>query len=268
MAPNAPQQYLTWVHELLPYLEQKTMRSQIEAILMGPTPEVRLIAGKLKIVVCPSDELDANISPVSLLPYSQLSYAVNSGLTDNYFAAAPAVSGYDWPQNGLFDNRLKGSSATEIHKIFQSTLQGITDGSSNTILIAENSDAEEWNDGSHEFLVGIVWTENGAQSLNKYPSGLNPPHVKPGTFAEMAASGVNLTPYARPLSQHPTGFMVVFADGHSKFISESIAYDVYARLMTSDGARYMPAGVNEVPPSATTLNIRHLQNIAVTDGSY
>jgi prepilin-type N-terminal cleavage/methylation domain-containing protein/prepilin-type processing-associated H-X9-DG protein len=267
-ASGAPEQYLTWVHEILPYVEQRTIRDQVETTLLSAKPDVRLIAGKLGVVFCPSDDPDENLSPVTQLPYSQLSYAVNSGVTDNYSATSPAVTGFDWPQNGLFDNRLKGAAATEIQKIFYSTHHGIADGSSNTIQIAENSDLEEWNYAPYEYSVGIVWDENGAQWLNKYPIGLNPPNIKPDTFTNMAASGVNLVPFARPLSQHPTGFMVVFADGHTKFVSESIAYDVYSRLMTSDGARYMPAGVNDVPPSSTTLRMQQLQKTDLADGSY
>jgi type II secretory pathway pseudopilin PulG len=267
-AAGAPEQYLSWVHEILPYIEQQPMREKVEATLLSPVPDVRLIAGRLNVVFCPSDEVDEELSPITRLQYSPLSYAVNSGVADNYSPTFPAVTGYDWPQNGLFDNRLKGAAATEIQKIFYSTHQGIADGSSNTILIAENSDLEEWNHAPYEYSVGIVWDENGAQWLNKYPIGLNPPTVKPGTFAEMVASNVSLLPYARPLSQHPAGFMVAFADGRTKFVSESIAYDVYSRLMTSDGAKYMPAGIHEDPLSSTTLKIRQRQQAPVVDGSY
>ena len=44
-------------------------------------------------------------------------------------------------------------------------------------------------------------------------------------------------------SCHTSGFMVAFADGHVRLISENIAYEVYMHLMTSNGQKYQPAGV-------------------------
>ena len=37
--------------------------------------------------------------------------------------------------------------------------------------------------------------------------------------------------------------MLAFADGHTAFINEAVNYTVYARLMTSNGKKYQPAGV-------------------------
>jgi len=39
---------------------------------------------------------------------------------------------------------------------------------------------------------------------------------------------------ARPSSAHIGGVGVVFADGHTQFVSEDIEYAVYALLMTPD----------------------------------
>src|SRR5207249_2543853 len=119
--------------------------------------------GKVAIVFCPSDEIDAGVSDNTgpggaSLPYSALSYACNAGVMDNLLVAGTsgaAATGFDWPQNGAFDNRLKGSAATETQKIFKTSLGDITsgDGASNTILFAENSDAEEWTFAPTEYHV-------------------------------------------------------------------------------------------------------------------
>jgi prepilin-type N-terminal cleavage/methylation domain-containing protein len=278
---GAAQHALTWVHEILPYLEQKQMRDLVEQMLQDPavsTKDVRLITGKLNVVFCPSDEIDDSLSPITQLPYSQLSYGVNSGVPDN-IVPPPLVqqTGYDWAQNGMLVNRMKGANlAVELQKIPSPTLQRVVDGASNTILFAENSDLEEWNFAPTEFHVGVVWDDdlvNGPrQLLNKYPTGLNPPNVKPAPYADIvAANGGNpnsLIPYARPLSNHPTGFMVTFGDGRTKFISESIGYNVYARLMTSEGGKYMPAGVMDVPPFPISTPMRVIQKTPLADGDY
>jgi hypothetical protein len=182
---------------------------------------------------------------------------VNTGVID---AQPPnpqttMVAGFDWPANGVFDNRLQGSSDAKF-KIWKTSLGDVTngDGASNTILMAENSDLEEWNYGPTEFHVGIVWDDirtNGIQQwLNKYPPNLSP-SVKPDTLFNIYSSGgaPGTLPYARPLSQHPTGFMLAFCDGRVKFVSESVSYSVYARIMTSNGKKYSMAGQVNNPPA-------------------
>jgi prepilin-type N-terminal cleavage/methylation domain-containing protein len=267
---------LTWVHEILPYLERQDLRDQVETSLSkggsvfgGVDSAAKpTAAGKLNIVFCPSDEIDENLSPNvdtngSQLPYSQLSYGINAGVPDNHAAPAPALTGFDWPQNGVLMDFVKGSLATQ--KLFKSvTLQRIPDGQTNTILITDNSDLEEWNFGPSEFHVSVIWddTLSDTQLLNRYPGGAK---FKPGTFAEMIASNINLLPFARPISNHPTGFMAGFCDGRVKFISEAVDYKVYAIIMTSEGAKYLPAGSND-PTAASSM--RNLQKSALPDDAY
>jgi prepilin-type N-terminal cleavage/methylation domain-containing protein len=283
---------LTWVHEIMPYIERQDMRTRIETMLATPNlntalPQgtVQQVFGRLNIVLCPSDETDDAISvnqyatgTGAQLPYSQISYAVNSGVMDNTAPPTPAVTGFDWPFNGVFDNRLQGLSDTQ--KIFKTTMGDVTngDGATNTILLAENSDLEEWNFAPTEIHVGIVWDDNYTnglnQFLNKYPSGLVPPNSKPlspnqgeSHLSYLYNQGQGLT-YARPLSMHPGGFMLTFCDGRIKFVSESIDYSVYARLMTSNGKKYMPAGFMQSPPTATTISMRNAQMTPLKDDDY
>jgi len=275
----AAQSTLTWVHEIMPFIEKSDMRTLVENNLKSGA-NVQLVAGKLALLLCPSDELDDSTSTNSgtTLPYSQLSYGVNTGVVDNttITTAVAASTGYDWPQNGLFDNRLKGSSDTQ--KTYKTTLGDVTngDGATNTIILVENSDLEEWNYAPTEFHVGVVWDDNYNnglnQFLNKYPSGLVPPNTKPDTLLNLYGSITNpqpnnVLPYARPLSQHPTGFMMASCDARVKFVSESIDYAVYARLMTSNGKKYLPAGVAP-PPSQNTQAMRQLLAAPITDGAY
>lgn len=277
---TAPQVTLTWVHEIMPYFEKSDMRNLVETNLRNGV-NVQQVAAKLAIVLCPSDELDDSTSPnPSLtgtpLPYSQLSYGVNTGVADNVSVttAIGAQIGYDWPQNGVFDNRLKGSADTQ--KTYKTTLGDVTagDGASNTILIVENSDLEEWNYAPTEIHVGVVWDDyyyNGInQLLNKYPpppSGM-PANTKPSSLANLYSQGNNAwLPYARPLSQHPTGFMVTFCDGRTKFVSESISFETYARLMTSNGKKYQPAGM-PLPLPQSQLPVQVMQMGAIADDQY
>jgi len=291
-ATSAPKATLNWIHEIMPYIERQDMRALIETNLKSGLASVSQSAfGKLNIVLCPSDETDDNLSPTTTsylgaggpVAYSQLSYGVNSGVIDNStITAANGIYGFDWLQNGLFENRLKGSADTAL-KFKNPSMGDVTngDGASNTILIAENSDLEEWNYSPLEFHVGVVWDDINYPStgypsaatnqyLNKYPSGLNPPNTKPDYLINLynASNPSAILPYARPLSLHPTGFMLTFCDGRVKFVSESINYQIYTLLMTSNGKKYTPPGTNPGSPTQTTLNTRNSQSQALTDDSY
>jgi prepilin-type N-terminal cleavage/methylation domain-containing protein len=263
-SPSASANTLTWVHELMPFFEQQTMRERVEELLLSGTGSVQQVGGRLNIVFCPSDETDEN--PHAPLAYSQLSYAVNSGLLDNYAAAQAGQAGFDWPQNGVFDNRMKGR--LDSHLVHKTTLFRIPDGSSNTIALSENVDLEEWNFAPTEIHVGFVWNDasSAEATFNRYPVGLNPPNIKPDTLENLYRSGQGVW-YARPNSNHPSAFNAAFCDASVKFISDGIDYDVFRRLMTSEGKKYMPAGIDD-STSPVTLNMRAIQKVPLTNGDY
>jgi len=268
-------QTLSWVHEIMPYIERQDMRTQIENNLSGKlTPGFQGYVwdtfGRLNAVLCPSDETDQpyssnQSSSGAQIKYSQLSYAINSGVWDNMSGTYPQV-GFDWPQNGVFETRLQGKTDTLL-RFKKPTLGDVVagDGSTNTISLIENSDLEEWNDAATEIHVGVIWDDvltdssaySGTQLLNKYPSGVN--NTKPDTLYNLYSQGQSVAVgYARPLSNHPTGFMTAFCDGRVKFVSESINIFVYMRLMTSNGKKYLPAGTpaaNVSNPAAVQTNL-------------
>ena len=150
------------------------------------------------------------------------------------------------------------------------------------ILFAENSDLEEWNYAPTEYHVGVIWDDNYQNSstpnqiLNKYPNYPGAARdTKPDTLLNLAKSNnvvqspqYDALAYSRPLSNHPTGFMMAFCDGRVKFVSEGIDYAVYARLMTSNGKKYSRAGNMEQPPAQSTLQIRQVMITPLRDGDY
>jgi prepilin-type N-terminal cleavage/methylation domain-containing protein/prepilin-type processing-associated H-X9-DG protein len=285
-ASNAASETLTWVHETMPYFERQDMRAQIEANLTAGGTVYQAAYGRLNILLCPSDPTDNSTSinvfasPQSgYLPYSQLSYGCNSGTSDNLALPLPAY-GFDFPDNGVFENRLKGSGDPVGLRFKKPTSADVVngDGASNTILLGENSDLEEWNWAPTEYHPGIVWDDNYQNGQNQFlnkgtkpdpPDPNDPPQSPLSVLFSVSTPAPNAAfPYARPLSLHSSGFMLLFCDGRVKFVSEGIAYNVYARLMTSNGKKYNPAGANPAAPTAATLGIRSALMAPLNDESY
>jgi Protein of unknown function (DUF1559) len=289
---GARAQTLSWVHEILPYIEKQDLRTQVENnmtsnLVTGNPGYVWDIFGRLNAVLCPSDETDQpysnNQSSSGLqIKYSQLSYGINTGVWDN-MSPTPALNGtlpgFDYPQNGVFETRIQGSSPTP-DGLLRFKKPGKADvvrgdGASNTFLLVENSDLEEWNDPATEIHVGVIWDDNfsdnstygGAQLLNKYPTGVN--NAKPDTLYNIYNQGQSTAcSYARPLSNHPTGFMAAFCGGNIKFVSESIDYLVYCRLMTSEGKKYLKAGIPSTMSPNPVLPIQQMQSLGITEDSF
>jgi prepilin-type N-terminal cleavage/methylation domain-containing protein len=267
-----PNHTMTWVYHILPEIERQDLRDKIDEYYSTKLPMHYLynygpgLISTIKLVQCPSDEADSNQQE----PSCQISYAGNGGVPDLF--TPHLTNGFDWPQNGVFNSWLKGAPppiGQDKHKIHdKASLSDITkgDGTANTIMFVENSDLEDWNYAPTEFHACIVWDddfdgENLHQLLNR-----NPPQGPKGDVRFVNSH--DSVPYARPLSGHPTGFVVAFCDGHTQFIHEGLDYRVYMLLMTSHGSKYEPAGTKFDPNNPQHVRIRNFQSTPIPEGSY
>lgn len=172
---------------------------------------------QLDVFMCPADAPETIDLP-------QLSYGSNAGLPDS---GNPP----DWRANGVL---LNYTNSTQNLSRNRCSLDFIKqhDGGGHTIFSAENVNAGNWFD-TNEFSINVVW-----QPTQSPPIGLN----------QQVGDNPNGVNYARPSSRHGAGFVVSFCDRTARFVSDSIAYDVYARLMTPDGGRTRPAGQTSPSP--------------------
>ena len=272
---QTPGHYVSWLHQLFPYIEKNDWQIALETALSNdaksghagtPVSNLPALVGasRMKIAICPTDRIDGNKDLM-------ISYACNGGLPDNLNSSNYTSNGLDWPANGALDARFELKNSLNPQPPVPKThpkpsLGQISqfDGTSNTLMYAENSDLNQWNEPIYEFDTCIVWedTDSPSQILNKLPLGV-PSLSGTSIGAVYATDPAQAVLYARPSSQHPTGFSVVFCDGHTKFVSETLSINTYAQIMTSNGKKYKSAGLTTPNPNAPQM--MQLQRLPVDD---
>lgn len=202
----------------------------------------------LELLVCPSDPQ----SPQPAGNPQPMSYIVNCGLQDTQ--ASAAYPG-DWGDNGVFLSRWE-SNTTFLTQTMNADGISRGDGVSTTLLLSENMEAGNYSDcgltttgvGTQpnpvaEQMVGFVWLPQNPLPPASQQMKINGLPQNTGSSGGTGSNGINPSPgkayditYARPSSAHPGGANFVYADTHTRFISDSVDYLVFTLLMTSNGA--------------------------------
>jgi prepilin-type N-terminal cleavage/methylation domain-containing protein len=194
---NVQGQKTTWVPPLLPGLGRNDMWESWR--------EGKPVFAKLAILLCPSAEMQASFD-------TPMSFSVNAGY----------AAGSEKAANGVFLNagrsRSQGTTAQYIDS---------HDGSSYTLLTAENLQTLEWRyttDQEAKQGTGLLWhdTANPVRRFNGHREAAIP-------------TGADRADYARPSSNHYGVVIVSFCDTSCRTLSEDIDYDVYKQLMTPYG---------------------------------
>ncbi len=258
-ALNSQNQFpVHWLVTLMPEIEKvDVFRNWRRGLFIGPLngfassistylPAADPVqAGYISLAICPSNPPAENFPP-------PCAYAANTGMPD---VANNNGLPVDYRDNGVFFDRyrfdsLNQASASPLNPIVTMTQDFISahDGTSNTLLLSENLDATSYanlaggNNYVFEAFHGFVWTyatNNAAPPFQpqNFPYGsINGPRD-----ATNSANPAYLN-NARPSSNHPNGVMVVFCDGHSRFLRSEIDYGVYCLLMSPNGQAVQPAG--------------------------
>lgn len=239
----------TWVTSLLPYIEQGPLYNSID--INAPAWGQPHVEEQLAVLTCPTDA-----------PGFSIPVQVSSG--ENVAVTHYSVSqGYDWWSRGRFDNQ--GGMAIWAGGMFTphiaSQFKDITDGSSNTVMLAETSTlgckagiqhtcgTGELRRGPGEavfrsaFVAGSFTNamHAGGRDLNNqnfvHPDGTAiggwfkaAPHL----LAPYAQSAWGIcTEWPGSSSQHVGGVQVSMGDGSARFVSENIDWGVWNGLNTA-----------------------------------
>ena len=252
--------YMSWCVQLLPELDNSAARREFDTNPAG------FPAISMKMFQCPVDTNNFQID-------GGLSYVVNAGYLPG--ASYPNI---DWTHNaesvawvtgagtlptvraiahaaGVFSAPLEGSDT------FRASLDYISsgDGQTNTLLFAENVQAQNWHianvDGSGgsnlrdlAFCVPVVLGTDTTAVTTNPGIALEPVGgVLAGTWGGnmntlQALPGLNMIAargtLPRPSSNHLGTSIYGFADGAARHISDSITPGVYLRLISPNGQRY------------------------------
>jgi prepilin-type N-terminal cleavage/methylation domain-containing protein/prepilin-type processing-associated H-X9-DG protein len=252
----------TWVMVVLPYLEQEGMwkryvnydGSDLTGIRYGQGPNLTYVSSqRLKVLTCPSD-----LPSTPIPPLTAHNYAVNYGNTSFYqttvsgvaFGGAPFRC---YPAGWLTDAKMQQTYGwaqpdSDKRALFQQygaagqpqqALVHVTDGTSTTLMVAEVIQGQGGD------LRGFSWWGNASGFTAFNLPNANAPDVMTGGACNVAATWgipcttINSQAFPKMVaarSRHsPGGVNVAFCDGHTQWVSNTIALDVWRALSTSQG---------------------------------
>ncbi|MCR9118893.1 MAG: DUF1559 domain-containing protein [bacterium] len=189
----------SWVPHIMPFIDQD---AAYKKLAKNPGDASAVTYNEL---------LDSPMSNKDKVP-GTLCLVVNMGRPDD---ANGESAGY-----GIFVNYNKPNPG----KVNQSKIK---DGSTNTIVMSHNIQAQPWQNisvtatGPDESYHGLLWLPQ-----TTWPIAPN-----------QDVDGLTNISHARPSTRIPGIFIAGMADSSVRSISEQIDYSVYARLMTPDGAK-------------------------------
>lgn len=291
---NTPYPVYSWIHALMADIDGSKwgMMSKLETIRWNPNlpsyspidlnsaglmsdPQYGL--GSLPGLTCASDVMTTH--PFGPGNVGGISYVCNAGRENYYNFNDTFPSGlprwpFDWPANGALDNRLtlfnnSGQPIFAENFKHKTSIADVAngDGASNTMLFTENTNAFDWFDpldrrsGNGYGPASEVYSYPGSSNryiVNEYKVGViwfPPPSNQVAINRRMMESPPLLDrDFARPSAFHPDGFMMCMADGSVRFVSGTVAYEVYGKLMSHNGRKAHTPGMdpsNENTPTPT-----------------
>ncbi len=221
-----------WIPFVLPHLEQQNLQDlyNFEADWDDPSNQAA-IKTELSVFLCPSNPSYGKMDDhpdVGLIATND--YSPTTGVSN-----ALVANGWVTTQGALRGAMVKNGKVS---------LLQISDGPSNTILVAEDAGRP------------IHWTSNGVGPANSNNGGSNfdvtGGRVKGAGWADPDSSiplhgftedgltspgkcAVNCTNNNETFGFHIQGCNVLFGDGSARFLSRSISIDTYAALITREG---------------------------------
>lgn len=286
LPPIIDQSGYNWPVQLLGYLDQNQL-IQAGPTYYGSDQNTTGTPTGIKVLTCPSDTnnfqktnglsyaVNAGVGNWTVTAPSTTTWA------ENYTAGATLAASsclhfndVDWDGSGAtsLTNREIGRDTGVFYRSYigttpldssRMTLDRIqqNDGQTQTLMLGENMNSANWAYSDLPANVGVSGLKETAFTVQGGVSGTNDV-----TFPGTASGALNFTSVSGGLgksfinatgavqknspvlsSNHPGVVNCVFSDGSAKQLSQSIAREIYVRLMSSAGVRR-----GQVPPINST----------------
>ena len=221
-----------WSVAILPQTDQSSLWQQFHLHESITAPRhLPLIQTVLPLFQCPSDSYDAVaevviVGPELLLDQSQRSFLPHPPLS--FFQVAKSNYAGNWGSTKIAEPPDHGNGI--FYRNSRTALRDITDGTSNTVAVAERRTTEReqpWFDGNRlRFIDLTLW-------VGAIPYASDAPARTTGTALIPPNAGSRAFPGFSSL--HPQRIHAAMADGSIRSLSSQIDQSVYAALHTRDG---------------------------------
>jgi prepilin-type N-terminal cleavage/methylation domain-containing protein len=191
---------VSWPVPLLPFMERNDVYKLFVSAGTAATP--------ISFLMCPSSPPDNANQP-------WLAYAGNCG---------SGISGNKW--DGVMSDTTTSASRTSFEDVANA------DGTPSTLLLSERCGRVTmafWNTSGFA-AVPSPFFSNANISVPGFGIAGSPP-------TKIVNSQVGAAPgfWSQPSSNHPGGTVTAYCDGHTGFLKDTVAGQVYAQLLSSDG---------------------------------
>ncbi|MDY3551525.1 DUF1559 domain-containing protein [Gemmata sp. JC717] len=218
---------------LLPYIEQENVQTKYD-----PTKDFRdlvnrpLAQSRIPVYVCPSAPGGDRTRSFGVTGFGG---GTVTGYVTDYLVFARCRSTIN--TTTLLSSSVNSSWSTATRPNVDTPIVGITDGTSNTILMVEAAG------GPQEYRLGKLYSTSNTTNTQLWADYRNY-HVFDGADPSTGASdnssstranrtlAFNGTNDAEPYSFHSGGMNIVRADGSVAFIRQSVTIGVFAALLT------------------------------------
>ncbi len=233
----------SWFQPLLPFVEQQPLADGVAAWaasfgFSGYVTYISLSSTRVPSFMCPDDPNSGKTQTVTT------SSGTSQGFHGNYVACSGSSTfGSRLSSTGptLLNDPNNGSQANGMFRASRPvTAAAILDGLSNTLMLSE---ILLWPDNGRDDVRGRYWN---TLWLNSSFSTFQPPNTS--AFDNMECNSADpacgtttstgRVMYAR--SRHSGGVCATLGDGSTRFISDSIAADVYRALGSRNGRETLP----------------------------
>ncbi len=242
-----------WRISILPFLEQTAIYDQLDfagSFGGGNTAETAYLGNEvLRGWVFPGYRCPSSALPLYPQTYQNTSGGTGSfnnqgnGMGIHYVGIMGAAPAFSWTQSGYRDCGQGWSCDQGMMTMNEAmSLASATDGTSNTILISEQSGQVRQTDLTSNYYGG--W--HGARNNHKLGDTTCTDHWQTGTTcirqppnSQLDDAG-NRLPYRNNTtvnSFHPGGIQVVLADASVQFISNSIDFQTFKALAIRNDGR-------------------------------